>query len=184
MNICFEKYWKEINRDDLDRYKIEKAFNFGSHHHEGQYRKNSKEPYFTHPIEVSKLLKTKSTDIIIAALLHDVVEDTDVTLDMINDEFGRNVRILVEGMTKTKENDMFHPLSIAANQNKLVILIKLADRLHNLSDGIYDMSEKTQNKYLSETPKLISFAKRFGITEFTSDITQRIQSLDRYLNEK
>jgi hypothetical protein len=130
---------------------IEKAYQFALKAHDGQYRKSS-EPYIVHPILVASIVAEISHDkeMVQAALLHDVVEDTDCTIDDIIKEFGKNVANLVEGLTKIVElrdqklivSDSskklsasalsFRKLLIASIKDVRVIVIKLCDRIHNM----------------------------------------------------
>ncbi|MBO4812631.1 bifunctional (p)ppGpp synthetase/guanosine-3',5'-bis(diphosphate) 3'-pyrophosphohydrolase [Candidatus Saccharibacteria bacterium] len=131
-----------------DSPRIQKAVEIAKKAHEGQLRKNG-EPYIVHPLAVKKILEEwgMDEDTIIAGILHDTVEDTDLTLEDIKKEFGESVAFLVDGVTKlstarngmrdldtylpaTKDN--FLRLMIALGDDIRVLIIKLADRLHNL----------------------------------------------------
>ncbi|MDO4611955.1 MAG: RelA/SpoT family protein [Candidatus Saccharibacteria bacterium] len=128
--------------------RVEKAIEIAKQAHEGQFRKTG-EPYIVHPLAVKKILEEwhMDEDTIIAGILHDTVEDTDLTLEDIRKEFGDSVSFLVNGVTKistartgmrdidsylpeTKDN--FLRLLIALGDDIRVLIIKLADRLHNL----------------------------------------------------
>ena len=128
--------------------RIKKAVEVATKAHEGQFRKSG-EPYISHPLAVKKILEEwgMDEDTIIAGILHDTVEDTNLTLDDIRKEFGETVAFLVDGVTKlstarngmrdidtylpaTKDN--FLRLMIALGDDIRVLIIKLADRLHNL----------------------------------------------------
>ena len=128
--------------------RIQKAIDIATKAHEGQLRKTG-EPYIIHPIAVMKILQEwhMDEDTIIAGILHDTVEDTDLTLQEIENEFGKDVAFLVNGVTKLgkarsgmKDLDNYLPetsnnllkLLIATGQDIRVLIIKLADRLHNL----------------------------------------------------
>ena len=128
--------------------RIKKAIAIATKAHEGQLRKTG-EPYIIHPLAVMKLLQewNMDEDSIIAGILHDTVEDTNLTLKEIEDEFGKDVAFLVNGVTKLgkarsgmKNLDEYLPetgnnllkLLIATGQDVRVLIIKLADRLHNL----------------------------------------------------
>ena len=122
---------------------ITEAFEFAKLHHEGQLR-NSGEPYICHPIEVAKIIVELGFDLesVLASLLHDIVEDTEVTLDELISIFGQEVATLVDGVTKlgkiayiSKEEQQMEYLRkmfFAMAKDIRVILIKLADRLHNM----------------------------------------------------
>ena len=131
-----------------DSNRIKKAVEIAERAHEGQFRKTG-EPYIVHPLAVKKILEDwgMDEDTVIAGILHDTVEDTDLTLNDIKAEFGESVAFLVDGVTKlstarngmrdidtylpqTKDN--FLRLMIALGDDIRVLIIKLADRLHNL----------------------------------------------------
>ena len=133
---------------ETDSARVKKAVEIAKKAHEGQFRKTG-EPYIVHPLAVKKILEEwhMDEDTIIAGILHDTVEDTNLTLDDIRKEFGESVAFLVNGVTKistarngmrdidtylpeTKDN--FLRLMIALGDDIRVLIIKLADRLHNL----------------------------------------------------
>lgn len=131
-----------------DKKRIEKAIKMATEAHEGQMRKSG-DPYISHPIAVMKIVEDwgMDEDTIIAAVLHDTVEDTDITLDDIKKEFGEQVAFLVDGVTKLsnvrsgmRDIDTYLPetkdnllrLLVALGSDIRVLIIKLADRLHNL----------------------------------------------------
>ncbi len=122
---------------------LTRAFRFASAAHEGQKRKSG-EPFIVHPIEVAIILADLRMDAetLCAALLHDTVEDTDVTADVVEEEFGPDVRTLVEGVTKITRIEVeslsdeqaatIRKMLVAMSKDIRVIVIKLADRLHNM----------------------------------------------------
>jgi guanosine-3',5'-bis(diphosphate) 3'-pyrophosphohydrolase len=122
---------------------IRAAFDYGRRMHEGQMR-HSGEPYFTHPVAVAHILAEQKLDdaTIITALLHDTIEDTGSTYKEISAQFGSDVAELVDGVTKltnlqlssteTKQAENFRKLFMAMSKDLRVILVKLADRLHNM----------------------------------------------------
>lgn len=125
--------------------KFEKAFAFAEEAHRGQLRKDATTPYITHPVMVAGILAGMHSDedILVAALLHDVPEDTDRSLAEIEDKFGEDVAFLVDGITKfskvqyknnmpEREVESLKKLLLHSVQDPRVILIKLADRLHNM----------------------------------------------------
>ncbi|MDO4889381.1 MAG: RelA/SpoT family protein [Candidatus Saccharibacteria bacterium] len=131
-----------------DKKRIEKAIEMATKAHEGQMRKSG-DPYISHPIAVMKIVEDwgMDEDTIIAAVLHDTVEDTDITLEDIKKEFGEQVAFLVDGVTKLsnarsgmRDIDTYLPetkdnllrLLVAMGSDIRVLIIKLADRLHNL----------------------------------------------------
>lgn len=134
--------------DDDDVDELEHAIALATQAHTGQKRKSG-EPYITHPLEVAGILIDWGMDIdtVLAGVLHDTVEDTDTTLEQLESLFGRDVAFLVDGVTKVSQaragmKDLSHylpqtkdnlsKLLIAVGQDVRVIIIKLADRLHNL----------------------------------------------------
>ena len=136
-----EKIKKYAN--DVDVSLVEKAYYFGKKAHDGQFRKSG-EPYFIHPVAVANILCDMELDIetIIAGLLHDVVEDTEYTYEDIEREFSKEIADLVDGVTKlgqikyqSKEEtqaENLRKMFLAMAKDIRVILIKLADRLHNM----------------------------------------------------
>ena len=133
---------KSISRR-VDVKFIIKAYNFAAEKHKDQKR-NSGEPYITHPLQVAYTLAEMGLDeqTIAAALLHDVVEDTDSTHEDIIKEFGEEVAEMVEGVTKLstiqfasveeKQVENYRKMFLAMGKDIRVILIKLSDRLHNM----------------------------------------------------
>lgn len=153
---------------------IGKAFDLANKLHEGQLRKSG-EPYFIHPIAVAHILSEIGMDesTIIGGLLHDVVEDTGYTLDEVSKEFGEEVAILVDGVTKlgaikyeSKEElqaENFRKMFMAMSKDIRVLIIKLADRLHNMRTMQYMKPEKIKEK-CDETLEIYApLASRLGI---------------------
>jgi len=138
---CLITYENDPQNPDIDL--ISRAFNFAHKLHEGQYRKSG-EPYIAHPIAVAGLLRDLGGDgaMIAAGFLHDVVEDTEVTPEEIEARFGVEVRNLVEAVTKLskfnfsskteRQAENFRRMFLAMAQDIRVIVVKLADRLHNM----------------------------------------------------
>src|SRR5699024_10145314 len=129
---------------DSDKKLIREAFNLAIEAHKGQRRKSG-EPYIFHPIAVAKIVADEiglDAPAIAAALLHDVVEDTSYTLQDIEDRFGIVIRKIVDGLTKINKIDLeknislqaenFRKMLLTLNEDVRVILIKIADRLHNM----------------------------------------------------
>ena len=163
--------------------KIIEAYKFADKAHEGIVRKSG-EPYIVHPLAVAKILIKNNLDYltIIAGLLHDVVEDTNVSLEDVNDKFGITAAKLVDGVTKIdnltleKENlteaDSIKRLLVAMGNDVRVIFIKLADRLHNMRTIEFLPREK-QIKMASETLELfIPIAERIGIRKIRSELQE------------
>lgn len=145
---------------------LEHAIDYATKLHDGQMRKSG-EPYISHPLQVAATLVEWGMDIdtIIAGVLHDTVEDTDTTLERIEQAFGHNVAFLVDGVTKVSQarsgmrnldsylpstKDNLTKLLIAVGQDVRVIIIKLADRLHNMQTLQFKSPEK-QKKISRET---------------------------------
>ena len=165
---------------------IQKAFEFANEAHKG-VRRRSGEPYILHPIAVAKIVVSNiglGYKSIVAALLHDVVEDTDYTVDDLKNLFGDKVATLVEGLTKIKtvldnENkaeqksmqaENFKRILLTLNDDVRVVLIKLADRLHNCRT-IEFMPEHKRDKILSETMFVfIPLAHRLGLYGIKSEM--------------
>lgn len=168
-----EKASAYMKESDLKR--IREAYDFAEHAHSGQLRKSG-EPYILHPLAVADILigMNMDTTSIIAALLHDVVEDTTVSLDVVEQQFGHTCAMLVDGLTKlerikfkTKEeqqNENYRKMFVAMAQDIRVILIKLADRLHNMRTLKFQ-SEESQRRIADETLEIFCpIAHRLGIS--------------------
>ncbi len=142
MNGFLEKL-KSGNYQRLDAGLIEKAYAYAEAAHRGQERQSG-EPYFTHPCAVAVILMDMDMDTqtIVSALLHDVVEDTPTTLDEVRAAFGSEVALIVDGLTKIskveyasseeRKAESIRKMLLAMSEDIRVILIKLADRLHNM----------------------------------------------------
>ena len=167
------KLAKEKNRK-VDAKKITKAYNYAREKH-GDQKRRSGEPYIIHPLQVAYTLAglEMDTDTICAALLHDVVEDTDATNEDLIREFGESVAEMVDGVTKlgklqytTKEEQQvedYRKMFLAMGKDIRVILIKLADRLHNMRTLKF-LSRERQIANAKETMDLYApLANRLGI---------------------
>ena len=169
-----ERVEGEEDRKYNDAVLIGKAFEFAYRLHEGQYRKSG-ELYISHPVAVAGLLRDLggSAAMIAAGFLHDVVEDTDITIEEIEARFGTEVRQLVEGVTKLSkinfksktesQAENFRRMFLAMAQDIRVIVVKLADRLHNMRTLEY-MSESSRRRSAQETRDIFApLANRLGI---------------------
>ena len=165
---------------------IQKAFDFANEAHKG-VRRRSGEPYILHPIAVAKIVVSNiglGYKSIVAALLHDVVEDTEYTVEDLSNLFGEKVATIVEGLTKIKtvldnedkaekksmQAENFKRILLTLNDDVRVVLIKLADRLHNCRT-IEFMPEHKRDKILSETMFVfIPLAHRLGLYSVKSEM--------------
>ncbi len=170
--------------DDEKQYDLSKiisAYEFAAKAHANQVR-SSGEPYITHPLAVSFILLElgMDTDTICAAMLHDVVEDTDVTLEEIKKRFGQDVAMLVDGVTKlgkiplfTKEEQQaenVRKILLAMSQDIRVIIIKLCDRLHNMRTLHYRPAHKQRNTALETMNIYAPIAHRLGMRTIKEEI--------------
>ena len=181
---------KAQNRPEQDIEEIKKAFEFAARLHNGQYR-ISEEPYIIHPVEVAKILTDLMVDknTIKAALLHDVIEDTDTKPEEIRELFGDDVLSLVMGVTKLgkyqfkskeeRQAENFRKMFIAMANDVRVVFLKLADRLHNMRTLNY-MAAAKQQRIAQETLDIFApLANRLGIGKIKAELEDL--SL-RYLN--
>ncbi|MGC6588178.1 RelA/SpoT family protein [Paenibacillus sp. Dod16] len=168
-----EKASAYIKEPDLLR--IQEAYEFAEQAHHGQVRKSG-EPYILHPLAVADIVVNMQMDTlsIIASLLHDVVEDTTVSLEQIRERFGDTCALLVDGLTKLEriqfrskeeqQNENYRKMFIAMARDIRVIVIKLADRLHNMRTLKYQ-SEESQRRISYETLEIFCpIAHRLGIS--------------------
>jgi len=154
---------------------IQKAFHFSENAHEGQIRRSG-EPYIFHPLAVAGILADLRLDFetVITGLLHDTVEDTPVTLEDIKREFGESVANLVDGVTKIsklnfktstqQQGENIRKMIVAMGKDVRVILVKLADRLHNMRT-LNHMSYEKQARIAAETLEIYApLASRLGLS--------------------
>ncbi len=154
--------------------KIRKAYAYAAKAHEGQKR-SSGEPFIIHPVEVALILMELGLDVdtVVAGILHDVIEDTGVTVQQLEEEFGADIAKLVDGVTKlsrieykSKEEQQLESLRkmfVAMAKDIRVIIIKLADRLHNLRTLEYVDEEKQREKAYETLEIYAPLAHRLGI---------------------
>lgn len=164
-----------------DRRMIRRAFNTAVEAHQGT-RRRSGEPYIFHPIAVARIVAEEmrlGTTSIVAALLHDTVEDTNLNLDRIEREFGKRVATIIDGLTKipgsfdqnqSPQAENFRKMLLSLSEDVRVILIKLADRLHNMRT-LDSMKRQTQLKIASETEFLYApLAHRLGLYSIKTEL--------------
>ena len=170
---------KERTKEDTRR--IRKAFDVALEAHK-EMRRKSGEPYIYHPIAVARICAEEmglGTTTIICALLHDTVEDTHITLDDVEDLFGSKIRLIIDGLTKIPEifdenasvqAENFRKMILTISDDIRVVLIKLADRLHNMRT-LESMQHDQQVKIASETKFLYApLAHRLGLYSVKSEL--------------
>ena len=171
-----------LKPQDVDHVRV--AIEFSRAAHQGQMRQSG-DPYISHPIAVASILAPLHIDAqaIIAALLHDVVEDTEVTTEQVSEKFGKPVAELVEGLSKLDkikfetlqdaQAENFRKMLLAMARDVRVILIKLADRLHNMRT-LGSMSREKSERISRETMEIYApIANRLGL----NDIYRELQDL-------
>ena len=183
---CEELYKKLI--DTINKYHpktrlglVERAYLLASSAHEGQLRKSG-EPYFTHPLWVAVILAElrMDTETIVAALLHDVAEDTVKTIEDISAEFGKEITDLVDGVTKLEkisyssktdeQAENYRKMFFAMSKDIRVIILKICDRLHNMRTLQYQ-SEQKQKEIAQETLEIYApLAHRLGISRIRYEL--------------
>lgn len=189
----FDELKKELvnqKRTNEDIEQIECAYLWAKELHEGQYR-ISQEPYIMHPVEVAKILVDLKLDknTIISAFLHDILEDTETTPEQMEEKFGKDVVNLVQGVTKLskyqfkskeeRQAENFRRMLIAMAQDIRIVVLKLADRLHNMRTLSF-MAAAKQKKIAQETIDIFApLANRLGMGKIKAELEDL--SL-RYLN--
>ena len=195
--MAYQKIFDEIKeelhaqkRKAKDIEQIESAYFWARDLHEGQFR-ISQEPYIIHPLEVAKILVGLKLDknTIIASFLHDILEDTQTTPEQMKEKFGEDVLNLVQGVTKLnkyqfkskeeRQAENFRRMLIAMAQDIRVVVLKLADRLHNMRTLSF-MATNKQKKIAQETMDIFApLANRLGMGKIKAELEDL--SL-RYLN--
>ncbi|MGW0615080.1 RelA/SpoT family protein [Streptomyces sp. NPDC002788] len=164
---------------DADLETLRHAYVLAESSHRGQMRKSG-EPYITHPLAVTLILAElgAETTTLTASLLHDTVEDTDVTLDQVREQFGEEVRYLVDGVTKLEkvdygaaaEPETFRKMLVATGNDVRVMSIKLADRLHNMRTLGVMRPEKQERIAKVTRDVLIPLAERLGVQALKTEL--------------
>ncbi|NOY56270.1 MAG: bifunctional (p)ppGpp synthetase/guanosine-3',5'-bis(diphosphate) 3'-pyrophosphohydrolase [Actinobacteria bacterium] len=167
-----------------DAEAIRRAYELGRRQHEGQIRQTG-DPYITHPVAVTEILAGYGldTETLCAALLHDTVEDTDLTVEEVREQFGEEVASLIDGVTKldrikfgSREEAQaatIRKMVIALARDVRVLLIKLADRLHNLRT-IWPFPEEKQQRIARESLDVYApLAHRLGVQEIKHEMEDR-----------
>ena len=195
--MTYQKIFEEIKeelhaqkRKAKDIEQIEAAYNWAKTLHEGQFRV-SQEPYIIHPLEVAKILVGLKFDknTIIASFLHDILEDTETSADEMRERFGQDVLNLVQGVTKLskyqfkskeeRQAENFRRMLIAMAQDIRVVVLKLADRLHNMRTLSF-MAANKQKKIAQETMDIFApLANRLGMGKIKAELEDLAL---RYLN--
>jgi GTP pyrophosphokinase len=167
---------------NADEDAINRAYVFSVQSH-GSQKRASGDPYFSHPVEVAGILATMKLDAasIITGLLHDTVEDTVATLDDIERLFGKDIARLVDGVTKlsrielqsdqTKQAENFRKLVLAMSEDIRVLLVKLADRLHNMQTLHFIKAPEKRRRIARETMDIYApLAERIGIHRMKDEL--------------
>lgn len=180
-NSLREKLEKYLSKGELK--EVDKAYKYAEEKHRGQYRKTG-EPYINHPLFVADILTSIKADreTIIAALLHDVVEDTEASKNDIKELFGDSIARLVDGVTKinninvSTDNEYltsyYKKIIVGMSEDVRVIIIKLADRLHNMRT-LYALDHEKQKKKAKETLEILApIAHRLGMNKIKSELEE------------
>lgn len=171
----------EVNADRLDVGLLARAYQFSDRAHAGQRRKNG-DPFVTHCVEVAKILADLQLDSVTVAsgLIHDVIEDTDITLEDVEREFGREIAQIVDGLTKIghlpmtslqeRQVENYRKLLLSIAKDVRVIMVKLADRLHNMRTLDY-LDPPKRARIAQETRDLYApLAHRFGLAKMKAEL--------------
>jgi len=177
-----KSYCKTKNK--INEKLIIAAYHLANDAHKNVFRKSGA-PYIEHPVQVSEILSDLKVDdtTIIAALLHDVVEDTEITIEEIEEQFGKQVALIVEGVTKINEikfdslehqqTENYRKLVVNMIKDLRVIIIKLADRLHNMRTIEFMTPEKQLQKAKETIEVYAPLANRLGMFKIKNELEDR-----------
>ena len=175
----------------LDLDLIDKAIYWAKKYHGSQKRKSG-EPYYTHPLEVAYMISgyKLKTDVIVASILHDIIEDTPVTAGMILDNFGQRISEMVDRLTRDRPERIKLSVEEILNnaykhKDKEVLLIKFIDRLHNM-ETLDSMSDSKKQKIALETATvIIPFSEDVNLEKLLNILSVKILSPEsvNYLNK-
>jgi len=183
--IRFEDLLEKVRaaNPEADTELLRKAYVFSAYEHKGQVRRSG-EPYMVHPLEVADVLADLRLDVvaIAAGLLHDIVEDTPNTIDKVRDLFGEQVAHVVEGVTKLsalqfasseeRQAESFRKMLLAMVDDIRVILVKLADRLHNMRT-LHHLPEERRIRIAQETRDIYApIAHRLGMSKIKNELEE------------
>ena len=183
--IRFEDLVEKVraSNPEADTELLRRAYVFSAYEHKGQVR-HSGEPYLVHPLEVADLLADMKLDVvaIAAGLLHDIVEDTQTPIERIRELFGTDVAHVVEGVTKLgaiqfsskeeRQAENFRKMLLAMVDDIRVILVKLADRLHNMRT-LHHLPEERRVKIAQETRDIYApIANRLGMSKVKNELEE------------
>ncbi|MER6104031.1 HD domain-containing protein [Streptomyces sp. NPDC001832] len=177
-----------VHHPDADLSILHRAYVLAESSHRGQMRKSG-EPYITHPLAVTLILAElgAETTTLTASLLHDTVEDTEVTLDQVREQFGKEVCYLVDGVTKLEkvdygaaaEPETFRKMLVATGDDVRVMSIKLADRLHNMRTLGVMRPEKQARIAKVTRDVLIPLAERLGVQALKTELEDLVFAILR-----
>ena len=169
---------------DVDEEGLDRAYVFAVKMH-GSQKRASGDPYFSHPVEVAGILTEYKLDYasIVTALLHDTIEDTAASYEDIKDLFGEEIAKLVEGVTKlstiqfqsgqAKQAENFRKLLLAMSEDIRVLLVKLADRVHNMRTLKFFKNPDKRRRIASETMEIYApLAERIGMQEMKNELEE------------
>ena len=164
--------------------RVKRAYYYAEQAHEGQKRRSG-EPYVTHPLEVANILAGMHMDhqSLMAAMLHDVIEDTTISKQALSDQFGESVAELVDGVSKLtqfefetqaqKQAENFQKMALAMAKDIRVILVKLADRLHNMRT-LGPLKAEKKRRIAKETLEIYApIAQRLGMNNIRLELENR-----------